>query len=785
MLLHQPRLSLEDIEMTMRTCILATVILLGVTACNSNSGDPGTPVNTPAQFSGDLNASVSATFSSVQGNITVTDPDAGQAFIVAQTDIMTGYGMFSIATDGTWTYILDTSNATVQALADENDSVNDTLSLNSEDGTNFTLNINIRGVQASITNSLTKGSIGTNDEVPAVNCTTVVFSSSALEDAASFNMSPGDTLCLASGNYSGLDLNFGGTGTVDAPITIAAEVPGSVIINGEVFVGMTGEFVVFQGFVFKDGTMDNSLLQTRANSNTACNNCRITENTFVNMDQGIEDNTKWIQIYGENNRIDHNWISGKTTAGALLVIERGDAPGTLDRTQIDHNYFGDRPPKNGLAYAQGSDNEYEGIRVGSSNTHTSDSLAVIEHNYFEGIDGEAEVISVKAGGVTVKHNTIRNSRGSIVSRHGEGTDISNNFILGDGNPFSGGIRVVDANHSITNNYIEGARYLSTNFNGGILISNSDGSTSNGYQNVENVLVANNTIVNSVNSINLYAGNKNNRPDSVYFVNNVVADAIGPVMKNVDKLPTNPVFSGNYVYGETFSDDETVTSLTGFTIINPALTYDSKGIARPTQTSPNLAADLAASVGQFDLPSTDMDGQTRTANTQSGADENLDEMLEETALRGLLAPELVGPLSYIAPAQAASIVLIPIVNASFDSADLSAWTSNNASILTDSAATFSKNTSAQVMGTNSTISQMVPVTANTNYTLSAFISGKGSLSATVGGNTFSVDNSSSDYTFISVSFNSGTGSSVNIVGASAADATALFDEFRLVSHPSTN
>ena len=123
-----------------------------------------------------------------------------------------------------------------------------------------------------------------------------------------------------------------------------------------------------------------------------------------------------------------------------------------------------------------------------------------------------------------------------------------------------------------------------------------------------------------------------------------------------------------------------------------------------------------------------------------------------------------PISYIAPAEPATIVPLILANANFDSADLTGWTNNNATLLTDTSATFSKNTSAQVMGTNSTISQTVPVSANTNYTLSAFVSGNGTLSATVGGNTFSADNSTTDYAFTSVSFNSGTGTSVNIMGA---------------------
>jgi poly(beta-D-mannuronate) lyase len=698
------------------------------------------------------------------GTLTIIDADSGQASFVAQTDSTSTYGTFSIMTSGAWTYMLDTANSTVQALSNENDTVTDTISVTSFDGTSTNISIVITGVEAPTAATLVKGSIGDNDTVPAITCTTVVSSTSALEDAASFDMTAGETLCLASGSYSGLDLTFGGTGTSTAPITIAAEVPGTVTIGGEVFVGMTGEYVVFQGFVFKDGQIDSSLIQTRANSNTACNNCRITEITMINMDEGNDDSTKWIQIYGENNRFDHNWIQGKTTQGALLIVERGQTPGTEDRTQIDHNYFGDRPPKEGLAYADGSDNEYEGIRIGSSDTHTSDSFAVIEHNYFEGIDGEAEVISVKAGGVTVNHNTIRNSRGSIVSRHGERTTISNNFILGDGNPFSGGIRVVDANHAITNNYIEGARYLSTNFNGGLLVSNSDGSTSNGYQTVENILVANNTVVNSVNSINLYAGNRSTKPDSVYFVNNVVSDAIGAVIHNADTLPTNPVFAGNYVFGHSFSDDDNINSLNGFTFVNPQLVKDTQGLARATASSPALLGDLAASIGSFSLPTADMDGQTRTNSTSAGADETLDEVVQVNSLRGLLSPLLVGPISYDVPSSQSSIQVSAIPNASFDSADLTSWTSTNTAIVTDAQNAFSNSTSAQVTGPQGIISQVLTISANTNYTLSAFVSGKSTLSADVGGTNYSVDNSSSSYSFTSLSFSSGNATSVTIAGA---------------------
>jgi len=742
-----------------------SLIITSVDGTSTSIGITITGVNNSAAFSSgdgvdalEIDNTQSA---AVSGTIVVIDPDTGEASISPQTNQQTSYGTFSIDANGAWTYVLDTNNNTIATLLDETDSVTDDITIQSLDNTVATISVTITGTAQNNTVGLTKGSIGSNDQVPSVSCTSVVTSTSALESAASYNMTPGETLCLASGNYSGLDLSFGGTGSSDLPITIAAEVPGTVTIDGEVFVGMTGEYVVLQGFIFQDGTIDSSLVQTRGNSNTPCNNCRITENAFIDMDRNVDDSTKWFQIYGSNNRFDHNWVSGKVSRGALLIIERGSEPGTEDRTLIDHNYFGNRPPKDGLGYADGSDNEYEGIRVGSSDTHTSDSFATIEHNYFEGIDGEAEVISIKAGGVTVQHNTIRNSRGSIVSRHGEGSTISNNFIIGDGNPFSGGIRVVDADHSITNNYIEGARYLSTNFNGGLLVSNSDGSTTNGYQNVENVLVANNTVVDSVNSINLFAGNRSTRPDSVYFVNNLVARAIGPVVVNADTLPTNPVFAGNYVHGPEFSDDASVNDIAGFSFVEPMLSRGSDGLLRPNQASANLMADLAASIGSYSLPTLDMDGQTRSNATLSGADEIIDDVLLPTELRGVLSPSLVGPLSYTAPMTNATVKTLTINNANFDGGDLSGWSNNNANITTVSGEVFSNGASAVVSGPNNSFSQVISVTPSTNYTLSAFMAGKASMQASVGTVDYSVDHSAASYGFESLSFASGGETQITI------------------------
>lgn len=604
--------------------------------------------------------------------------------------------------------------------------------MRSADNTSAQIIITITGTDETPVNVnvLSKGQIGDNDSVPTVSCDIVHNSISAIQNAVdnNFAMIAGQTICLASGNYSGLELNFGGIGTESLPITVAAQVPGSVTITGEISIAMTGEYVVLQGFIFKDGTQNNQVIQTRANSNTVCNHCRITENSLINMDAGMSETTKWVYIYGSDNR-------------------------------IDHNYFGDRPPADGKAYADSSDNEYEAIRIGTSDSHTQNSYSVVEHNYFERIQGEAEVISNKSGHNTIRHNTIRDSHGSIVTRHGEYATIENNYIFGDDHPFSGGIRVIDGNHTIVNNYIEGARYQDSNWNGGIVLTGGNGSTSNGYQDVENILVANNTIVDSVNSLNFLGGNNSNKPDSVRLINNIIADAVGPVTKNATSLPTNSTFSGNIVFGQQLANDDNtnVSGLNGMTFVTPLLEKTGTDLYRPSAQSPNLAADQTVDISPFTYPTHDMDGQLRSSFTSVGADE----VLQSTITRGPLMAELVGPLSYTPPTTSGHVVSIHITNHDFDSADFTGWINTGAEIIVNTDEVFSRGSSVKVDSAADAIEQTLTVSANTNYTFSAFVKGVGGLSVTAGENVYSANQISGTYKFTTVSFNSETATEVTI------------------------
>lgn len=101
---------------SMLTDVIAVATVDGLTD-NITITINGAAANTPATFSGDIASSIDAgDMTTLAGTVIVTDPDTGENVIVAQASGALMYGSFSIGTDGVWSYLLDNSNAEVQAL---------------------------------------------------------------------------------------------------------------------------------------------------------------------------------------------------------------------------------------------------------------------------------------------------------------------------------------------------------------------------------------------------------------------------------------------------------------------------------------------------------------------------------------------------------------------------------------------------------------------------------------------------------------------------------------------
>ena len=131
----------------------------------------------------------------------------------------------------------------------------------------------------------------------------------------------GTTIILKNGIWKDVKLKAGGFGTEDNPIIIKAETAGKVIISGNSTLNIYGEYIIVSGLWFKDGNSSyKSVVQFRKDSKTFANHCRFTNSTisYYKVNDGIKDH--WVDIWGKNNRVDHNNFTGKTSPGTTLVV---------------------------------------------------------------------------------------------------------------------------------------------------------------------------------------------------------------------------------------------------------------------------------------------------------------------------------------------------------------------------------------------------------------------------------------------------------------------------------
>lgn len=332
---------------------------------------------------------------------------------------------------------------------------------------------------------------------------------------------PGDQIILADGVWRDFDALFEAEGTADAPITLAAETPGAVILSGQSSLRLSGRHLVVSGLVFKDGyTPRSEVISFRKDAETLAFHSRVT-NTVID---GYSNPTRaqrdlWVGLYGRNNVFDNNHLSGKQNAGPTLAVRLNTVESQENGHRIANNYFGPRP-------IFGS-NGGETLRVGTSHFSLTQSNTIVENNFFDRCSGEVEIISNKAGGNIFRGNTFYASRGTLTLRHGNGTIVENNLFDGAGAPYTGGVRVINAQQTIRNNYFKDL--TGNRFSGALVVMNGvPNSPINRYHQVDGAVIENNTFDN-VAAIELGEGSDAERtavPINSAFRQNIVVGKEG-------------------------------------------------------------------------------------------------------------------------------------------------------------------------------------------------------------------------------------------------------------------
>ena len=375
---------------------------------------------------------------------------------------------------------------------------------------------------------------------------------------------PGDQLVLANGEWSDFDIAFVGEGTADAPIQLIAETPGKVILTGQSSLRLGGRYLFVSGLVFRDGyTPRNEVISFRRDSELLAYDSQVTNtviDNFSNPDRTQRD--LWVGLYGRNNTFDFNHLSGKQNAGPTLAVRLNTEESQENGHRIANNYFGPRP-------VFGS-NGGETFRIGTSHYSLTRSNTVVENNYFDRCSGEVEIISNKSGGNVFRGNTFYASRGTLTLRHGNGTLVENNLFDGDGTAYTGGVRVINAQQTIRNNYFK--NLTGNRFSGALVIMNGvPDSPINRYHQVDGAVVENNTFEN-VAAIELGEGSDAERtavPINSMFSRNVVSGLDGKTPFTLYDDMSGIIFSEN-VSAETppeqiasgFDVSETITDGAG-------------------------------------------------------------------------------------------------------------------------------------------------------------------------------------------------------------------------------
>lgn len=298
----------------------------------------------------------------------------------------------------------------------------------------------------------------------------------------------GTEIVMANGVWKDAQIQFYGHGTAQQPITLRAETPGEVFIEGQSYLHLGGEHLIVRGLYFKNGySPDNSVIRYQIGRDSTANHCQVTNcviEDFTQPNRGKRD--RWVEFYGKHNQLDHCYIAGKSNYGATLTVNLRGNEHIDNHHQIINNYFGPRPRKGGPSA--------ETIRLGNSSTSMNPSRANISNNYFEACNGEVEVISDKARYNSFNNNIFYKCEGSLVMRHANFTTVDGNmFIGGDDSDFYGGIRAINAGHWITNNYFYKIR--GEEFRSPLAIMNGiPKSALNRYNQVTDVVVAHNTYV---------------------------------------------------------------------------------------------------------------------------------------------------------------------------------------------------------------------------------------------------------------------------------------------------
>ncbi|MCL4106757.1 UNVERIFIED_CONTAM: hypothetical protein GTU68_048201 [Idotea baltica] len=430
---------------------------------------------------------------------------------------------------------------------------------------------------------------------------------------------PGDDIVLSNGVWEDIQIHISANGTKDKPITLRAETPGEVYIQGKSDLKLGGDYLIVDGLYFKDGfSPSNAVIEFSVSDENVANhsivkNCVIKD--YNKMQRNFTD--LWVLFKGRHNHLDHCYLTGKANRGPTVRVDLEGNRNIKNYHKITNNHFGPRPPKGGPSA--------ETLQIGNSYTSMCPSYTMVANNLFEECNGEVEIISSKTNFNEFRNNVFYKSEGSLVTRHGNYCIVDGNYFIGDeASEQIGGVRLIGTGHVVTNNYFYNLR--GNEFRSPLAVMNGiPKSPLNRYIQVTDVVVAYNSWINCSAPLQFGVGSnismkdvlpaseiRSERPKRMIVANNMIYNSVGdpnPIVAH-DKLD-GIQFKSNIInnQGVEFANND------GLEPKFFELTEDSEDLMIPTSGFPEV--ELYEGF-EFDKISKDIFGTSRNSNNSVGA-----------------------------------------------------------------------------------------------------------------------------------------------------------------------
>ncbi|MGX2996446.1 polysaccharide lyase 6 family protein [Streptomyces sp. JNUCC 64] len=404
---------------------------------------------------------------------------------------------------------------------------------------------------------------------------------------------PGDRIVLANGTYTvptGSPLRISGkNGTSAAPITIVSESRGGAVLQGERgFVLSDSSHIVLSGFAFRQRTT----LEIPA----SCRWIRLTRNDF-RFTEGAD--LDWVVVRGDDVKVDRNHFHDKAAQGIFLVLD-GSGSAVAQRLHVFRNHF--------ARHSYTGDNGGEAIRLGDSARALADANAIVEYNLFERCDGDPEAVSVKSSANLIRYNTLHDSVGGIVLRHGNGSTVEGNHLVGGTN----GIRIYGNDHLVLNNHLAGLTDRALVIGSGTTRDHHPGETAQqrrGNDACDRAVIAHNTLVDNKRTIS--GESRTHGPRDVVLADNLLVASSGTLVSL--SATSGFTWQSNLLWGAAANGD---IPQSGFFRADPRLQQGTDGVYRLTPSSPAIGAATLTGTSVTE----DADGHPRGTTRDIGADE---------------------------------------------------------------------------------------------------------------------------------------------------------------------